>query len=79
MSNPWATRWTRINSNEDRHERALAQYEAADAEACDVLACGNCGQSAYYRPGVGAYQCPACRSLLISKVVDGNVVENWVS
>ena len=78
MKNPYAARWTTFGRGEDPGEKAMINYEAAEAEAMPTEKCGNCGDAAFYRPGVGAYQCGYCRSLLISKVVDGKVVEKWV-
>ena len=78
MKNPWASRWTTFEKGEEPLERAAIRAEADEAEAMPTEKCGNCGDAAFYRPGVGAYQCGYCRSLLISKVVDGKIVEKWV-
>jgi len=66
MNNPWAKRWNNLHSTEpDPGERALARLEAQDAEDAGTRTCGLCGGTAYYRPGVGAFQCPNCRALLV--------------
>lgn len=65
--NPYTSRWTDLHSKDSRGERALARMEVHHAEAQPATECGKCGASAYYRPGVGAYQCTSCGAVLSYK------------
>ena len=64
MNNPYASRWNRINKDENQDEMELVKMEVADAEAAEVIKCGMCGADAYYRPGVGSHQSPTCGAIL---------------
>lgn len=77
MNNPYASRWTNFARGEDPGEQHMIMAEAKEAEAQEVEICGNCGKNAYYRPGVGAYQCPSCNCLLITRKIDGVWVDSW--
>lgn len=79
MKNPYAARWTTFARGEEPLEAKLIQMEAQEAEEAPVFKCGNCGEDAFYRPGVGAYQCGTCRSLMINRLVDGVWQEEWVA
>jgi ribosomal protein L37AE/L43A len=64
MSNVYADRWVSLHAGEKRDERVLANMEAAHSRAQGTEVCGNCGGTAYHRPGVGAFQCTDCRAVL---------------
>ena len=76
MKNPHASRWATFARGEDPAEAQAIKAEAAEAEAMEVLTC-SCGEPAYWRPGVGAYQCTTCKALLIRRVEGGEVIEQW--
>ena len=76
MKNPYASRWTTFAKGEDPAEKAAIFVEAAEAEAVETVEC-ECGETAYYRPGVGAHQCPVCRKILVTRVVDNKWIEDW--
>jgi hypothetical protein len=78
MKNPWARRWETFARGEDPGERAAINTEAREAEEAGSITCGGCGAAAYYRPGVGAYQCPTCRKMLVPRKVDGEWVDKWI-
>ena len=78
MKNPWASRWTTFGRGEDPGEKAMINHEAAEAEAMPTEKCGVCGDAAFYRPGVGAYQCGYCGALEITRKVNGKWITTWV-
>jgi len=64
-SAPWSRRWVNdIHGHDPRPEQQLAAIEAQQADAMGTKTC-DCGSTAYYRPGVGAFQCPNCRALYV--------------
>ena len=67
MKNPYAARWQDIHSTSLPHGHELVRLEVEDAESREVETCGKCGSDAYYRPGVGAYNCPNCQAVLIMR------------
>ena len=77
MNNPYAGRWHDMSYKEDYFEAEAIKSEAAEAEAMDTEICGNCGSIAYYRPGVGAHQCPDCGALLIFRRTPDGFIEEW--
>ena len=77
MKNPYAARWTTFAKGENPLEAQAILTEAREANEAEVIKCGNCEKDAYYRPGVGAYQRPDCRSLLIHRQVEGKWIEEW--
>jgi ribosomal protein L37AE/L43A len=76
--NPYAERWRSLKAGEHPLEQVAIEFEAKQAEATPTETCGKCGSTAYYRPGVGAHQCPECSSLLIIRKEDGLWVEEWI-
>jgi hypothetical protein len=77
--NPWASRWRTFKSYdaEDQVEDTMLEMEAREAEAMPVEKCGKCGDAAFYRPGVGAYQCGYCRAILVTRKINGEWVDEW--
>jgi hypothetical protein len=64
MNNPFSNSWRASHTDERRSERALAELEARHAESQRTIPCGKCSWPAYYRPGVGSWQCGTCGAVL---------------
>ena len=78
MKNPHASKWASLAQGEDPLEAQMIQAEATEAEAMEVLICGNCGEKAYFKPGVCAYQCCTCWSLRVTRRVEDKITLIWV-
>ena len=78
MNNPYANRWSSFADGADRFEDEAIRREANEANSMPVIKCRNCENEAFYRPGVGAYQCPNCNKLRVTRIVNGQWVERWV-
>lgn len=57
--------WTEKALADDLHlgDPVEATIIIREGAGDDVLVCGSCGGDGYFRPTVGAHQCPACGAL----------------
>lgn len=71
MANPWKARHIGAEAvfNGDNFDLAarMVDHEYAGREE-ETEKCGICGQNAYYRATVGAFQCPNCNSVLVVRI-----------
>lgn len=67
-NNPWSARHIAMERAfaDNELEMGAAYDEAKRAEEKPVLACGNCGADAYFKPTVGRHVCPDCGAVRVA-------------
>lgn len=82
MANPWKARHIGaeavFNGGNFNAACTAVDFEYNGREE-ETEKCGICGQSAYYRATVGAFMCPNCNAVLVTRIDQstGKYTEEW--